>query len=101
MANSTVKILGATLDATMSLDKQITNTVRWLKMQLRKISTIQRYLSDSAVKTLVQSAVISRLKQLKRLHLSHNNAARLIYHLHFTVITSPQFWINYISCKRC
>ena len=57
MANSTVKILGVTLDATMGLHKHITNTVRSVNMQQRKISTIRRYLSDSAIKTLVQSTV--------------------------------------------
>ena len=68
MANSTVKILGVTLNTTMTLDKHITNTVRSVNMQLRKISTIRRYLSDSAVKTLVQSAVISRLDYCNSLY---------------------------------
>ena len=40
MANFTAKILGVTLDTTMTLDKHITNTVRFVNMQLRKISTI-------------------------------------------------------------
>ena len=61
MANSTVKILEVTLHTTMTLDMHITNAVRSVNMQLRKISTIRRYLSDSAGKTVVQSTVISRL----------------------------------------
>ena len=68
MASSTVKLLGVTLDTTMTLDKHITNTVRSVNMQLRKISTIRRYLSDSAVKTLVQSTVISRLDYCNSLY---------------------------------
>ena len=68
MASSTVKILGVTLDTTMTLDKHITNTVRSVNIQLRKISTIRRYLSDSAVKTLVQSTVISRLDYCNSLY---------------------------------
>ena len=115
MASSTVKILGVTLDATMTLDKHITNTVRSVNMQLRKISTIRRYLSDSAVKTLVQSTVISRLdycnslyaglpkKQINRLQLSHNNAARLISLTprcdHITPVLNELHWLPVY--KRC
>ena len=68
MANSTVKILGVTLDTTMTLDKSITNTVRSVNMQLRTISIIRRYLSGCAVKTLVQSTVISRLDYCNSLY---------------------------------
>ena len=68
MASSTVKILGVALETTMTPDKHITNTVRSVNMQLRKIITIRRYLSDSAVKTLVQSTVISRLDYCNSLY---------------------------------
>ena len=62
MANSTGEILGVTLVATMSMDKHIKNIVRLINiMQLRKINTIRRYISNSAVKPLFQSAVISSL----------------------------------------
>ena len=116
MANFTVKILGVTLDTTMTLDNHITNTVRSVNMQLRKISTIRRYLSDSAVKTVVPSTVISRLdycnslyaglpkKQINRLQLSHNNAARLISLTsrrdHITPVLNELHWLPvYKRCK--
>ena len=61
IANSTVKILGVTLDETINLENHITNIVRSFNMQLCKISSIRRYLCDGAIKTLVQSTVISCL----------------------------------------
>ena len=64
-AISTAKFLGVTTNATMNPEKHITNTVRSVNMQLLKLSSIQRYLSDSAVETLVQSTVISRLDCLQ------------------------------------
>ena len=43
--------------AHMTLEKQISNTCRTSYMQICKISSIQRYLTVDAVKTLVQATV--------------------------------------------
>ena len=56
-----VKILGVTLDSTMTLDGQIAATCRSPYMHIRKINTIRQYLTNDAVKTLTQSLVKSRL----------------------------------------
>ena len=85
-----VKILGVTLDSTMTLDGQIAATCRSSYMHIRRINTIRQYLTNDAVKTLTQSLVTSRLdycniiynglpmKSIKRLQLTQNAAARLI-----------------------
>ena len=59
--SNNVNILGVTLDAHMTLEKQISNTCRTSYMQIRRISSIRRYLTVDAVKTLVQATVTLRL----------------------------------------
>ena len=56
-----VKILGVTFDNRMTLQKHITNICRSVNMHIRTINSIRRYLSNTAVRTLVQSIVIARL----------------------------------------
>ena len=51
--NNHVKILGVTVDYTMTLEKHITNTCRSANMHIRKINSIRRYMSGDVVKTLV------------------------------------------------
>ena len=84
-----VKILGVTFDNRMTFQKHITNICRSVNIHIRKINIISIYLSNSAVRTLVQSIVISRLdywnsvciglplKRLQRLQLVQNSAARV------------------------
>ena len=84
------KILGVTLDAHMTLEKQISNTRRTSYMQIRKISSIRRYFTVDAVKTLVQATVTVRLdycnsiytnlpmKNIHRLQITQNPVARLL-----------------------
>ena len=55
-----VKILGVTFDNRMTLQSHITNICRSVNIHIRKINSISRYLSETAVRTLVQSIVISR-----------------------------------------
>ena len=57
--SKTVKILGVTFDDGMTLKQHISNTCRWSYMHLRKINSIRQCLTTNAVKTLVQSVVIS------------------------------------------
>ena len=55
------KILGVIFDNRRTLHKHITNICRSVNIHIRKINSIRRYLSDTAVRTLVQSIVIARL----------------------------------------
>ena len=85
-----VKILGVTFDDSMTLQKHITNICRSVNIHIRKINSIRRYHSDTAVRTLVQSIVFSRLdycnivciglpmNRLQRLQLVQNSAAHVI-----------------------
>ena len=54
---SNIKILGFTLDCTMTLEKQVSNTYRSAHIYTRKINSIRRYLTENAAKTLIQSLV--------------------------------------------
>ena len=107
--SKTVKILGVTFDDGMTLKQHISNTCRSSYMQLRKNKSIRQYLTTNAVKTLVQSVVISRLDYCNstyiglptttthKLQLSHNAAARIINktrrHEHITPILQELHWL--------
>ena len=85
-----IKILGVTFDNRMTLQKHITNMCRSVNIHIRKINSIRIYISNTAVRTLVQSIVIARLdycnsvciglpmNRLQRLQLVQNSAARVI-----------------------
>ena len=112
--NST-KILGVTLDAKMTLDNHISNTCKATYMHIRRINSIRKYLSTHAVKTLVQSLVISRLdycnsiytglalKSIHKLQLAQNAAARCITRTprrdHMTPVLRELHWLP--MSKRC
>ena len=102
-----VKILGVTFDNRMTLQKHITNLCRSVNIHIRKINSIRRYFSDTAVRTLVQSIVIACLdycnsvciglpmNRLQRLQLVQNRAARVIIQIkRYTSITSILNEIN-------
>ena len=107
--NNNVKILGVTLEAHMPLEKQISNTCRTSYMQIRRISSIRRYLTVDAVKTLVQATVTLRLdycnsiytnlrmKSIHRLKITQNSDARLISrtprHEHITPVLVQLHWL--------
>ena len=58
--NNNVKILGVTLDAHMTLEKQISITCRSSYMQISRISSIRCYITVDAVRTPVHVTVIVR-----------------------------------------
>ena len=74
----------------MSLDKHVSNTCRSVYMNIRKIRRIKSYLTTSALRTLVQHTVITRLdycnvlyngisaKTRRPLQLAQNSAARFV-----------------------
>ena len=110
-----IKVLGVTLDQTMSMEQHISNTSRSAYMHIRKINSIRHYLTDYAVKTLVQSNVLSRLdycnviytglpqKSIRRLQLTQNAAVHLAtrtsYHEHITPAFERLHWLP--IKKRC
>ena len=71
----------------LNLNKHISNTCRSVYMHLRRINSIRPNLTEEAVKTLIQSVVISRLdycncifvgmplNSIRKLQLVHNAAA--------------------------
>ena len=99
----------------MTLQKHITNICRSVNMHIRKINIIRRYLSDTAVRTLVQSHVISCLdycnivcigllmNRLQRLQLLQNSAARVINQTkRYTWITPILNELHWLPInKRC
>ena len=110
-----VKILVVIFDNRMTLQKHITNICRSVHMYIRKINSIIRYLSNTAVRTLVQSIVIARLdycnsvcvglpmNRLQRLQLVQNSAARIISQTkRYTSITSILNELHWLPInKRC
>ena len=89
-ASEHIKILRVTFDNRMTLLKHITNICRSVNIHIKKINSIRRYLSNTAVRTLIQSIVITHLdncnniciglpiNRLQRLQLIQNSAAHVI-----------------------
>ena len=110
-----VKMLGVTLDSTMTLVGQIAATCGSSYMHIRRINTIRQYLTTDAVLTLTQSLVTSRLdycniiynglqmKSIKRLQLTQNAAVRLIRRTkkqaHMTPVLCDLHWLPVVN--RC
>lgn len=82
--------LGVIFDKEMNLNKHISNSIKSLYFHLRTIGKIRRYFDQNTCKTVVASIITSRLdycnsllstapqKQIHRLQMFQNNAARLI-----------------------
>ena len=99
----------------MTLQKQITNICWSVNIHIRKINSIRRYLSYTAVRTLVQSIVIARLdycnrvciglpmNRLQRLQLVQSSAARVISQTkRYTLITPILNELHWLPInKRC
>ena len=114
-AQDTVKILGVTQDRNMTLERQVINTCKSIYMNIRKIRLIRPYLTDYAVRTLVQTTVTVRLDycnslysgltvgSMKKLQIAQNDAARLISgtmrHEHISGILRELHWLP--ATKRC
>ena len=85
-----IKNLGVKLDADLSMEKAISCTRKACYLELRKISQIRSYISESATKQLIQAFVISKLdycnsllagvseSKIMKLQQIQNHAARLI-----------------------
>ena len=96
----TVKILGVTFDNNMTFENHVSNISRSIHMNIRKIRQVRKYLTNEAVKTLVQCTVTVLLdycnslycglplKTIKKLQLAQNAASRLIANI------SPREYIH-------
>ena len=86
-----VRNLGVILDSRLSTKEHIHKVCQMVYWELRKISSIRRYLTEDAAKTLVVSLVLSRLDYdncllasvpeclLHKLQKIQNTSARLIH----------------------
>ena len=88
---SSAKYLGVQLDSTLSMNVYVSSICKACFLELRRISSIQKYLSREAVITLINAKILSRLdycnailygitnENLHRLQRMQNAAAKLIY----------------------
>ena len=104
-----VRDLGFHLDQTLSLQYHIMKTCQSAYLELRRISSIRRYLTESATKTVVTSCVLSKLdycnsllvgcpqKLIKPLQQVQNSAAKLIFRAkktdHCTPLLRDLHWL--------
>jgi hypothetical protein len=90
VTSDSVKNIGATIDKYMKLDKQVSLTCKSAWYNLYQISKIKKFLSDSQLKSVMQSFVISKLDQnngllvgspktlISKLQTVQNAAAKLV-----------------------
>ena len=62
-ASSSVRNIGATLDQSLKLDKQVASICKGAWFNLYRISRIKKYLTDSQLKSVIQAFVISKIDQ--------------------------------------
>ena len=121
--STSARDLGYTISDTMSLDAHVTNVCRSAYFAIRQISTIRRFLTTDATKTLVCAFVLSRLDYCNsllsnspkyitdRLQKVQNSAARLVLKArkreHITPLLKSLHWlpvqarIEYKLCVIC
>ena len=107
--SDSAKNLGVVIDNTLSMNKFISQTCQSCFCQLRRISSIRKYLTTDATKKLVTSLILSRLdycnsllsglptSSLLRLQRIQNAAARLILRKkktdHVTPLLQTLHWL--------
>jgi hypothetical protein len=96
-----IKFLGAYIDNSLSMEKQISTTVSSAFYVLRKLKNIRRCLTVEGAKTLMNAFILSKLDycnsilinlphfQYLRLQSILNAAARFIYNIHISEHISP------------
>jgi len=103
------KSLGVTLDACLSLKQHVLNVCRTSYYQLRRISSIRRFLTEDATKTLICCFVLSQLDYcnslfagcpkgvIDQLQRVQNSAARLVFRAkkseHITPMLYKLHWL--------
>ena len=107
--STSARNLGVIFDDSLSMKEQVTRVCHSAYFEIRKISTIRKYLTTEATKTLVTSLVISRLDYcnvllagvpqslLDRIQKVLNCAARLIFRAtkrdHVSPLLSELHWL--------
>ena len=93
--------LGFIMDSTLSMKQHIIRVCRVCYFELRRISSIRKFLSEDATKTLVTSCILSRLDYcnslligcpdsiLSPLQKVQNSAARLIFRVNHRQPSTP------------
>ena len=88
--SKSAKNLGVHLDPTLSMDQQISSMVRIMNFELRRISKMKPFLSQTSLKSVVSSLILSRLDycnsllaglpdwKINKLQRVQNNATRLV-----------------------
>ena len=104
-----VRDLGVTFDSNMTMESQVSTSVRLAYHSLRNLRTIRNYLTPKAAEQLVHAFVTSRIDccnallynlpncQVQRLQRVQNAAARLVTythrHSHITPILRQLHWL--------
>ena len=108
-STSCMRNLGVMFDSSMTMEQQVNAVCRSGYTQLRKIGHIRRYLTDDAVKSLVNGLVTSRIdycnallygipnRLIEKLQCVQNTAARIITrtprHSHITPVLKTLHWL--------
>ena len=98
---NTARNLGFIMDSTLSMKQHITKVCQTCYFELKRISSIRKFLTEDATKTLVTSCVLSRLDYcnslltgcpdniLQPLQKVQNSAARIIFKARYRQPTTP------------
>ena len=113
-SSHSVRNLGVMFDTDLSMTTHVDEVCKTLLFQLRKISSIRNYLTQSVTQTLVSSLILSRLdycnsllsgitgENLSKLQHIQNHAARVIKRIkksdHITPILIELHWLP--VCER-
>ena len=102
---SVVRNLGANFDSKMTMESHVSAICQSAYFQFRNIGRVRKYITVDATKTLIRALVVSKMdycnslllgitcKQLRRLQLIQNTAARIITR------TRPRDHITPILCE--
>jgi hypothetical protein len=106
---STVRNLGAALDATLSMETQVNSVVRKMHYNIRRISKVKHHLTQEACTKAINATVLSHLdyhnalllgvtdQTTHRLQVAQNNAARCLtrtkYRHHISPVLQQLHWL--------
>ena len=112
LPSSSTRDLGLILDSKLSFKNHFNSIIKTCNFQLRRLSSIMKYLTKEAATTLVHAFITSRIdycnslfvnlpnKDLIRLQSILNRAARLIYNLPpFTSTSSYLYELHWLPIK--
>ena len=108
---STVRNLGAHFDSKMTMESHVSSICQSAYFQFRNIGRVRKYITQDAAKTLIRALVVSKMdycnslllgitcKQLRRLQLIQNTAARIVTRSkprdHITPVLFELHWLPF------